>query len=357
MTGAVRRASVAAMTQRHAIGGRAAWRGAELARSGAWVRRLTPAQVATLDAAFAGVRDRAPTVIRHEDFPLPGLEALIADLQDELENGLGLVRLAGLPAARYAEADLQRLFWGFGTHLGTALRQNVTGEFIGEVRDESALAARTYVETAPGKVMSSRARTRTTGPLRFHTDRCDVIALLCARNGIAGGVSRLASAVAIRDEIGRRRPDLLEILYAEFCHARPEDERAGPAGPVYRLPVFAEHAGRFTTQYSRTYVEQAQEFDSVPRLTPAQIEAMDLLAAVAEELCLEAPLEPGDIQLLNNHVIYHARTAYADDRAAGRTRLLLRLWLSMPNSRTLPAGHAALWGDVAAGALRGGVRT
>ncbi len=357
MTGAVRRASVAAMTQRQAIGGRAAWRAADLARSGAWVRRLTPAQIAALDAALAGVRGREPTAFSRADFPLPGFAMLLADLRDELENGFGAVRLVGLPVARYAEEELKLLFWGLATHVGVALRQNVAGELIGEVRDESALARGTGAETAPGRVMSSRARTRTTGSLRFHTDRCDVIALLCARNGIAGGVSRLASAVAIRDEIGRRRPDLLEILYADFFHARPEDERTGPAGPFYRLPVFAEHAGRFTSQYSRTYVEQAQEFDAVPRLTPAQLEAMDLLAAVAEELCLEAPFEPGDIQLTNNHVIYHARTAYADDSAAGRTRLLLRLWLSMPNSRALPAGHAALWGDVAAGALRGGVRT
>jgi hypothetical protein len=83
---------------------------------------------------------------------------------------------------------------------------------------------------------------------------------------------------------------------------------------------------------------------------------MDLLAAVAEEVCLEAPFAAGDMQLLNNHVVYHARSAYADDRAAGRTRLLLRLWLSMPGSRALPEGHAALWGATGAGALRGGVR-
>jgi len=33
----------------------------------------------------------------------------------------------------------------------------------------------------------------------------------------------------------------------------------------------------------------------------------------------------------------------------------LRLWLSMPNSRTLPAGHEVLWRAIEAGALRGGI--
>ena len=77
----------------------------------------------------------------------------------------------------------------------------------------------------------------------------------------------------------------------------------------------------------------------MPRLTAAQNEALDLLAAVAEETCLYCPFEPGDIQLLNNHVVFHGRTAYEDDADAGQERLLLRLWLAMPNSRRLPAGH------------------
>ena len=58
----------------------------------------------------------------------------------------------------------------------------------------------------------------------------------------------------------------------------------------------------------------------------------------------------------NNHVVYHARTAYEDDDAANSDRLLMRLWLSMPNSRALPEGHEVLWGNIEAGAPRGGVR-
>ena len=64
--------------------------------------------------------------------------------------------------------------------------------------------------------------------------------------------------------------------------------------------------------------------------------------------------QSGDMQFLNNHVIYHARTAYEDD-VGSRGRLLHRLWLSMPNSRALPEDHAVLWRNVEAGALRGGI--
>jgi hypothetical protein len=119
--------------------------------------------------------------------------------------------------------------------------------------------------------------------------------------------------------------------------------------------VFGMQDGKLTCQYSRTYVEQAQEFPEVPRLSAAQNEALDLLAEVAEEVCLYSPFAPGDIQLLNNHVIFHGRTAYEDDSAARQERLLLRLWLSMPNSRRLPLGFDRYWGSVEPGALRGGV--
>jgi len=113
--------------------------------------------------------------------------------------------------------------------------------------------------------------------------------------------------------------------------------------------------GRFTSQYSRTFVEAAQRLPGVPPLTAAQNEALDLLAEVAEEQCFQMALEPGDIQLLNNHVIYHGRTAYQDQDGADRDRLLYRLWLSMPNSRALPPGFEVLWGSIEPGAPRGGI--
>jgi hypothetical protein len=92
-----------------------------------------------------------------------------------------------------------------------------------------------------------------------------------------------------------------------------------------------------------------------PKMTDAQWEALDMLAAVASELAYAMMLKPGDIQLINSHITYHARAAFQDDHAAGHSRLLHRLWLTMPNSRALPQDHAVLWKNVAAGAPRGGI--
>jgi hypothetical protein len=328
------------------IGGRAAWTGAELARDTSWIMALPPGATAEIEAALAGLGGRGlPFEARH--FPLPRTAAFLAEAAQELEHGRGLVRLTGLDPSRFAPADLKRVFWGLMTHLGTPLPQNTTGEIIGEVKDETGTGAAVGSGTA-------RARSRSTGPLRFHTDKCDLLCLLCASNGIAGGVSRIVSTVAIHDAMAARRPDLLAVLYGDFWRARPADEEGeGMAARPFPMPVFARGPdGAFTSQYSRTYVELAQGMPGVPSLTPQQVEAMDTLAALADELCVEMPFEAGQIQLMNQHVTYHGRTAYSD--GADGKRNLLRIWLASPLSRALPAGHADQWGDTRPGALRGG---
>lgn len=339
------------------IAGPEAWRGADLASSTEWIRRVPAAALPEIDAALGALRRRGlrwPAFGR-DDFPLPTFARELAAALEELERGRGFVVLRGLPVDRYDDDGLKNLYWGIGAHLGAARYQNAAGELIGEVRDEN----RRYGEVRePGMDRalgrSSRSKARSAGPLRFHTDRCDVVSLLCVRRAKAGGRSKIVSAVAVSNAILERRPDLHALLCQDYHRSR-QGEEAGGERQTYALPVFAAHEGRFTTQYSRTFVEAAQKLADVPRLSAAQDEALDMLADVCEELCLTMDLEPGDLQLLNNHVIYHARTAYEDADGPDGDRLLLRLWLAPPNSRALPQGFDVLWGTTAPGVPRGGI--
>ena len=334
------------------------WRGDELMRATDWIHRLSADDVAelrhALDVARARVRRWAD--VTREDFPLPRLGAKLARIGDAVENGRGVALLRGFPVEGHDEETLRFMYWGLGTHLGTARYQNAYGELIGEVRDE----VRYYGEirqpgVGPTAAPTSRARARTTGPLRFHTDRCDVVALLCVRRDKAGCVRKIVSTVAVANDIERRRPDLAALLWQPYVRSRAGEEVGGER-MTYAMPVFAMRDGRFTSHYSRTFVELAQTLPGVPPLTAAQTEALDLLAEVAEELSCAMELEPGDVQLLNNHVVYHARTAFEDDPSKRQDRLLFRLWLSTPNSRPLPEGFEVLWQSIEAGAPRGGVR-
>lgn len=341
------------------IAGPAAWHGSDLAQTTDWIRPFSAAAVTELHTALRAVTARglAWRDITREDFPLPEFGAELAAVGHELEHGRGIVLLRGLPVTRYSESELRQLYWGIGAHLGAARYQNGHGELIGEVRDE----LRAYggvnqpgVVQKDGAPVTSRYKARSSGPLRFHTDRADVVGLLCVRHARSGGVSKIASSIAINNAILERRPELHALLHRDYYRTREGEERGGDRR-WYALPVFGVRDGRFTSQYSRTFVEAAQRIPEIPRITPAQAEALDLLAEVAEELCFEMELQAGDIQLLNNHVTYHARTAFEDDEAGGRDRLLLRLWLSMPNSRALPPGYEVLWGSIEPGALRGGI--
>ena len=334
-----------------------AWLGQEMARSTEWIVFVSPRAMEEMDAALRGLARRGLAWPRfgREDFPLPTFSRDLAAVLEELENGRGFVVLRGFDVERYAVDELRNLYWGVGAHLGHARYQNAHGELIGEVRDEYRIYGEVQEQQGdPTLGRTSRSKARSSGPLRFHTDRCDVVTLLCVRPARRGGASKIVSAVSVAEAIRARRPDLHALLCQDYWRSR-QGEEAGGEHKVYAMPLFAERAGKFTTQYSRTFVEAAQKLPEVPRLTADQNEALDLHAAVCEELAFTMDLQSGDLQLLNNHVIYHGRTAYEDADGPDRDRLLLRLWIAPPNSRPLPSGFESLWGTTAPGAPRGGI--
>jgi len=346
------------MSQLTPLQGASVWSGAEIARSRRWIK-LFPAEVlAEIDAALEAVEDVEWRQVNRGNFPLPNAAAFFDDVREELENGSGMVQLRGLDVSRTNELQLRRLWFGLGHHLGTPMYQNRRGEVMRDIRDEGMdTAARQYgaaTDSTGQAFLSSGARTLTSGALRFHTDRCDVVGLLCVRQAAEGGVSKLASSAMVYNRILERRPDLHALLCRPIPRSRFGEE-AGGEHVAYDLPVFGLKDGKLTSHYSLTYIEYAQMIPGVRKLSESELEAIRLLMEVIEAESFEMRFAPGDIQLLNNHAIYHSRTAFKDDAASGRDRLLMRLWLSVPNSRALPEDHAVLWGDVGAGRPRGGI--
>ena len=353
------------MSTRTPLSGPVVWTGDEIKNSDRWIRDLSQDAVEELDMALKAVRSMPWQEITKYDFPLFEIPDLLDDISDELENGSGIMKLRGFPVDKYSEDDLRRLYYGLCTHLGTPVFQNRSGELMRAIRDEGAHVGRTYGETKDEKgstFLSSYARTLTNGALRFHTDRTDVVGLLCVRQARAGGVSKLASTPAIHNAMLERHPDLLELLFQDYWRSRfgeegtKKDGEATTRETAYPLPIFGLRDGKFTSHYSLTFIEAAQMAPDVPKLTSAQKDAIEILMTTAQELCFEMTLEPGDLQLINSHVTYHGRTPFEDDAASGHDRLLLRLWLTMANNRPLPEGHEILWQSIEAGQPRGGIK-
>lgn len=181
-----------------------------------------------------------------------------------------MVQLRGLPVESMSAEERKAMLWGLGTYLGTGLSQSKQGDYLGEVTDLD-------VQMDAGDARAYRSK----GLSRFHFDRCDVVGLLCIRRAKEGGDSRVVSSSAVHNEILRRRPDLLEVLYQDFHHSRQGEEAPGEK-PWFRIPPFSMHHGFFSAQLSFLYIESAQRFPEVPRLTDRRSDVfMPLLRSIA----------------------------------------------------------------------------
>ena len=67
--------------------------------------------------------------------------------------------------------------------------------------------------------------------------------------------------------------------------------------------------------------------------------------------------KPGDLQFICNHVMLHSRTEFTDWPEQDRKRHLLRMWLSVPNSRPLSPLLSTIYGEGKPGTVRGGFPT
>ena len=64
------------------------------------------------------------------------------------------------------------------------------------------------------------------------------------------------------------------------------------------------------------------------KLAAAALDCFDTTAR-REDLALKMNFEPGDVQLLNNFITVHGRSAYEDHPEPERRRFLYRLWLNL----------------------------
>lgn len=328
------------------IEGPAAWRGSELAAADDWIHEFSPQEIAEIESALHGAKAAGTTLetLSRDDFALPTVAKCLAHARDFLENGKGIYQFRGITIGNYSKDDLRLMYWGIGRHIGTAVSQSKDGDILGDVRNVGV-----DIHSPRGRGYKSNQR------LNFHTDSADVVGLFALCVAKTGGLSKVASSAAAHNDILRRRPDLLDVLYQPFYWSWNQQEPPG-APPYYRQPIFSMQDGKFACRYIRGQIVNAQRFAEVPRLTPAQIEALDLLDAVTndESFHITYAFKPGDLQLLNNHTCFHARTAFEDYPERERRRHLLRMWLSVPNSRPLSPAMGTIYQDRRPGAVRGG---
>ena len=304
-----------------------AWTGPTIQQDRDWTCHLDTADIAEIDAALARVKqNRTAIPFPSEAFPLPQLRKKLDAILDDIENGRGFKLIRGIPRDRYSDNECELIYWGITSYFGTPVSQNARGHLLGHVRDE-------------GRVISDpNARGyQTNQRMDFHTDMLpiDVLGLFCLRTAKSGGASKLTSALTIHNVLREERPDLLEVLYGLF-HLDWRGEEPMGEKPWFSIPMFSACQGRITSRIcSLVYYESASRFGEQYRPTPLQREALLAVQEIANrpELMLTMDFQEGDIQLINNHTMMHAREAYEDYPEPERQRHLLRMWIAVPDGK------------------------
>jgi hypothetical protein len=286
-----------------------AWTGEAMRRRADWVLEWPAGALAELEAGAVG----------------SACGRFLESALREVTHGRGFVLLRGLPVQRFSREHLRSLYWEMGLRLGTPVTQNVKGEAIAEITDHGLDANAVGVKPS-----------MTNAEQRPHSDPCDVVSLLCVQPAKDGGLSRIASSLAIYNRLLDEAPEAFEALFRGFHHdLRGDETPEAPFGctPV-PIPVYRWHGGLLSCVFNASSARQAAQRMNRP-LPAAELAILDRIVELAhsDELRLDMSFQPGDMQLLNNHTVVHWRTGYTDWAEPERKRRLYRLWINRPGER------------------------
>ena len=297
---------------------RSVWTGNELSDESSWKYPLDCDDQSELSAALDGVKEMGLGDITKEAFPLPRLNKLLRSLAHDLSDGRGFALVRGFPVDSYSYQDIERMYWGFCSHLGTGLSQNMDANFIHYVTD--------------GELRPNQGRRGVGSPREsnLHIDLTDIVSLLCLQQAPDDPPSRVASSTAVYKEILKRNPDALPRLYEGFEWDRMEEHAAHELPTSgYKVPLFSEKNGYVSCQYNRNWINNAAERNGTP-LSAEENAIFNVLDKIALEVCLEFPFRKGDVQFCNNYTVMHGRAAHVVVEEESLKRVLMRIWLDMP---------------------------
>lgn len=307
---------------RETIDRRIAWHGTDFRSKDDIAFDLTPQHTAAIADVMSRVQGLSLLEITLKNCSHPALDSDLSRVMDEVQTGRGMVLLRGMPVGNHSLEDIERMYWIVGTHFGIGLSQNNLGQMIARIQEERL----------PSGVRSASG-TKSAAELALHTDTAEIFSLLCVRQGQSGGETQFASALAIHNDILEKRPDVLQILYRGFpYHRRGQQPEGQPAITPYNIPVFCNVDGNVSITFVQSGILAAF---AAERKTPSdtELEALSVVEETATRLQFELRFAPGEMSVVNNFTVVHARSEYADWQEPERKRLLLRLWLQAGRDR------------------------
>ncbi|EME78070.1 uncharacterized protein MYCFIDRAFT_33252 [Pseudocercospora fijiensis CIRAD86] len=303
-----------------------------------WTHVFSEEEIAELGAAAdAYIASGKPlTGISKDLFPLPKLASFFGAVRNEIVNGKGFILFKGIPVQEWGLQKSATAYMGLGAYFGYFVSQNGRGHVLGHVKD-----------LGEDPTQKDRVRIyRTNAKQYFHTDGADLVGLLCMAKALEGGESDIVSTHHVFNTLQAERRDVVKTLVTPNWYFDRKGEVSEGQEQWFRSAImFMENDGngRVWARFDPNNVTSLARFNSgpdakIPPLSEEQKEALKVLEETCTRLALHMILEPGDIQLITNTHVFHARTAYKDYPPGsvdeqGRPRVrrhLMRLWLAVP---------------------------
>lgn len=278
------------------------------------------------------------TNVDNSGFPCLQREAAALRAQ-RLEANTGFVIATGLDDVLDTETAKENIFWRLCVEMGTPLVQKSGSIRFGRVENlgRSTNERPRYHESGTGGSI------HTDSPIMAEV--ADFVGLMCVRPALTGGESKFVSVARVHNILLEHAGDLLDVLYTPFYFDRrlnPEDVCPENPATLYE-PIFSYDPSLgdrgLRLRWQPEYVWQAPQLPGIPPLTEKQVLALHLLEGLLEDrtgsLTVEISMGAGDLQLVNNHVVAHGRSAFQDHVLIDdvtkpdpvRRRLMRRVWM------------------------------
>ena len=327
------------MTSREPVTDASAWKPEDLEGDRSWQFALTAEQVEDLDRALKEVKSRGLAFgeIASEDFTVPTMRDFLDDLLREIRDGRGFATISGIPT-NYPYEDLERVYWGFCTHLGTGVTQNSETGLIHYITDG---------DLAPKGGARILGKPR---PSKLHVDLTDVAGLFCVRQAPDNPMSIVASSMTVYNEILRHRPEYLPRLEDGYFWDRKGPHAAEKPHSEFRVPAWSEARGVVSCRFHAGWIRSGHEQAGMP-LTEEEIAMFDYIEEIAAANAFYFSLKPGDIAFWNNYTTFHGREGFAETDDESEKRVLLRVWLDLDDVRPFADEGRVRYGAIRHGQL------
>jgi alpha-ketoglutarate-dependent taurine dioxygenase len=273
-----------------------------------------------------------PTIVLSlDDFPMPACRQEMARVRRILDQGVRFAIVDRLPLAELDAGEATAIYWLLSSMVSRPVAQKLDGTLIYDVLD-------TGQQALPG---SGVRPDQTNIEIRFHNDNAynhtppDYVGLLCLRQAMSGGHSRVLSFHAAYNTLLAEYRSRLPRLYEPFWFDRQREFHSGES-PVFAAPVF-ENRGELKARFSVHQINSGYTMRGEP-VDPEGAAALDAMLEIFEDdrLPVDFDLEPGQIQFVDNRALGHSRTAFVDYPEPDRKRHLVRLWMRDHGRRAYP---------------------